>query len=92
MLPSQLTEGQWIKIQVNTEYHEAASPGSRLEPTGAIGFHVHYGSLCCHTINHDQNAYTHMLGLLITDDPSIADGIYQQWVGVPTVKITTSQG
>jgi hypothetical protein len=86
--PSELQEEQWIKIAVNTEYHEEASPKLRPLATGAIGFHVYYGQLNCHTINHDQEANNPELGILITDDPDICDEIYEQWVGKPTVIIT----
>lgn len=88
--PSELQEEQWIKIAVNTEYREKASPRCRIPQTGAIGFHVYYGQLSCHTINHDQEANNPELGLLITDDPDTCDEIYERWLNKPTVIITHS--
>ena len=81
--PSELKEGQWIKIAANTDHK-----GFTIEQTGAIGFHVEYSQLSCFAINHDQPADHAGLGLEITNDPATADAIYEQWRGKETVIIT----
>lgn len=86
MKPSQLQEEQWIKIQVNTEHKDSWNQSPKA--TGAIGFHVYYGVLSCFAINHDQPANNPELGILITDDPEIADKIHEQWINHPNVTIT----
>ena len=86
MKPSELKEGQWIKITANPNY---SFPGEDepVVPSGAIGFHEYYGVLHVVAIDHDKDADNPAEGIEITTDPKIADEIYSQWVDKPQVLI-----
>lgn len=79
MLPSQLTEGQWIKITVEHTNKKAKT---------AIGFHVDYSQFSCFALHHKCDPDMGY-GLQITDDRQFADELYNKYLGAPHVTITT---
>lgn len=82
MKPSELTEGQWIKL--TAEYPKAKQRAS-------IGFHYEYGQLSCFSLHPKCDADTGH-GLEITNDPDLADQIYAQYEDNEHITIETGGG
>lgn len=80
--PSQLTEGQWIKI---TAEHKSA------KAKASIGFHVEYSQFCCFSL-HPKCDADNGHGLTITEDKEFADALYAKYLGGEHITITTGGG
>lgn len=75
LLPSLLKEDGWIKITPK-------------KGGGSIGFHCYYGQTLCFAMHDDGDARDTESGILISDDPDLANRIYEKYEGSPHVTIT----
>ena len=82
MKPSELTEGQWIKI---------TGESKKAQNRASIGFHVEYGQFTCFALNPKCDADMGY-GLTITEDKQLADAIYAKYLGNRHITITTGGG
>jgi hypothetical protein len=82
MKPSELTEGQWIKL---TGEHKHKNKRA------SIGFHVEYNQLSCFALHPGCDADMGW-GLEITSDPQLADEIYAQYADNEHITIETGGG
>lgn len=80
MKPSELRDGQWIKLQVKDMYRRS----------GAIGFHKHRGELYCIAIDRDDDITNMGCGIEILNDPEMMDEIYDRWSNCEATDVLTS--
>ena len=81
MRPSELREGQWIKLRVIEQFRRS----------GAIGFHKYRGERYCIAIDRDDPVSDMRCGIEITDDPDLMDQIFERWNDCEAIEILTSE-
>jgi hypothetical protein len=81
MKPSELREGQWIKLRVASQFRRS----------GAIGFHKHRGEFYCIAIDRDDPVTDMGCGIEILNDLQLMDAIYERWKECEAIEVLTSE-